>query len=62
MWPRAKRAVSLETASQIAEVAKQHHALAAGVFVDEDAGDSFRMLLASFSVTRSELQCKAPHP
>ena len=39
MWPKAKRAVSLEAARQIAGVAKQHSAQAAGVFVDEDAGE-----------------------
>jgi phosphoribosylanthranilate isomerase len=37
MWPKAKRAVSNQTASQIAELARQHQARAVGVFVDEDA-------------------------
>lgn len=37
MWPKAKRAVSDQTASQIAELAVQHQARAVGVFVDEDA-------------------------
>ncbi len=40
MWPKAKRSVSLETARQIAGVAKQHHVNTAGVFVDEDAGNT----------------------
>ena len=40
MWPKAKRAVSVEKARQIVESAKQHHAQPAGVFVDEDAGDT----------------------
>ncbi|GBF94406.1 phosphoribosylanthranilate isomerase [Raphidocelis subcapitata] len=37
MWPKAKRAVSDETASAIAATAARHGALAVGVFVDEDA-------------------------
>lgn len=37
MWPKAKRAVSDETAAAIAAAAKQHGAQAVGVFVDEDA-------------------------
>lgn len=37
MWPKAKRAVSDETAAAIAAAAKQGGAEAVGVFVDEDA-------------------------
>lgn len=40
MWSKAKRAVSVEKARQIVERTKQHHAQPAGVFVDEDAGDT----------------------
>jgi len=37
MWPKAKRSVATETASQIAAVARESGAQAVGVFVDEDA-------------------------
>ncbi len=37
MWPKAKRAVSDSTARQIASIARDHDALAVGVFVDENA-------------------------
>lgn len=37
MWPKAKRAVSDETAAAIAAAAKAGGAAAVGVFVDEDA-------------------------
>lgn len=36
MWPKAKRAVSDETAKAIASTAKAAGAKAVGVFVDED--------------------------
>ena len=62
MWPKAKRAVSLETARQIAGVAKQNHALAAGVFVDEDAGDTVSMLSASCAQSRPFLPWKENAP
>lgn len=37
MWPKAKRAVSDETAAAIAAAARAGGAAAVGVFVDEDA-------------------------
>jgi phosphoribosylanthranilate isomerase len=37
MWPKAKRAVSNETAKRIADTATMHGAQAVGVFVDEEA-------------------------
>lgn len=37
MWPKAKRAVSDETAAAIAAAAREGGAAAVGVFVDEDA-------------------------
>jgi phosphoribosylanthranilate isomerase len=37
MWPKAKRAVSDETAAAVAAAAKAGGAAAVGVFVDEDA-------------------------
>ncbi len=37
MWPKAKRSVSDDTAITIAHVAREHGAVAVGVFVDEDA-------------------------
>ena len=37
MWPKAKRAVSDETAAAIAAAAARGGAAAVGVFVDEDA-------------------------
>ena len=37
MWPKAKRAVSDETARSIADISKAHGRKAVGVFVDEDA-------------------------
>ena len=40
MWPKAKRAVSLDTARQIVQIAKHYHAQPTGVFVDEDAGSA----------------------
>jgi phosphoribosylanthranilate isomerase len=47
MWPKAKRAVSDETAAAIAAAAKQHGALAVGVFVDEDAATISRRCRAA---------------
>jgi hypothetical protein len=47
MWPKAKRAVSDETAAAIAAAAKQHGAQAVGVFVDEDAGTISRRCRAA---------------
>ncbi len=37
MWQKAKRAVSLDTAKRIAQIACEHGAQPIGVFVDEDA-------------------------
>ena len=37
MWPKAKRSISIETASGIAAAARAHGAQPIGVFVDEDA-------------------------
>jgi phosphoribosylanthranilate isomerase len=47
MWPKAKRAVSDETAAAIAAAAKQHGAQAVGVFVDEDAATISRRCRAA---------------
>ena len=37
LWPKGKRAVSLDTARQIAAVARKHNIPAVALFVDEDA-------------------------
>ncbi|WIA10122.1 hypothetical protein OEZ85_010329 [Tetradesmus obliquus] len=47
MWPKAKRAVSDDTAAAIAAAAKQHGAQAVGVFVDEDAATISRRCRAA---------------
>lgn len=47
MWPKAKRAVSDQTAAAIAAAAKQHGAQPVGVFVDEDAATITRRCKAA---------------
>lgn len=42
LWPKARRAVSLEVAAEISETARRHGAEAVAVFVDEDFADIVR--------------------
>ena len=39
MWPKARRAVNIETSRQIADIARSHGAQPVAVFVDEDFSD-----------------------
>ena len=47
LWPKARRSVSTDTATEISEAARQHGAEPVAVFVDEDFSDIVRCCKAA---------------
>ncbi len=47
LWPKARRSVSIDTAAEISEAARQHGASPVAVFVDEDFADIVRTCKAA---------------